>query len=159
MAGTETVRHGRAIDPWFAARQAPGSFAQQSPNTGRGKEAHDGRGRHTPPCPLIYQLLLVDSSLLLPLMRLASGSRQNEQVDQRWMEVAMQMQGPDGLLYYPLVGRPWAKSGVATEQHGGRTPASNQFTEPYVNGRLLGAIALYYRTTGDKRWKQVGKRQ
>ncbi|MBM3242685.1 hypothetical protein FJZ31_41020, partial [Candidatus Poribacteria bacterium] len=29
----------------------------------------------------------------LPLMRLISGSRLNEQVDQRWMEIVMQMQG------------------------------------------------------------------
>ena len=94
----------------------------------------------------------------LPLMRQASGSRRNEQVDQRWMEIVMQMQGPDGLLYTPVVGRPWAKTGMIVNQLGGRTPTSDQFTEPYANGRLLGAIAVYYKTTGDERWKEVGKR-
>jgi hypothetical protein len=94
----------------------------------------------------------------LPLMRLASGSRQNEVVDRRWMEVVMQMQGPDGLLYYPLKGRPWGNVDAMTEQLGGRTPVGDQVTEPYANGRLLGAIALYYQTTGDQRWKEVGKK-
>ena len=94
----------------------------------------------------------------LPLMRLISGSRQNEAVDRRWMEVVMQMQGPDGLLYYPLKGRPWAKTNVDPEQTGGRLPASDHYSVPICNGRLLGAIALYYQTTGDERWKEVGKR-
>jgi hypothetical protein len=93
----------------------------------------------------------------LPLMRLASGSHLNEEVDQRWMEVTQQMQGPDGLLYYPLVGRPWARVGVAAEQFG-PLPEGEHYTEPYANGRLLGAIALYYKLTGDERWKTVGQR-
>ncbi len=46
----------------------------------------------------------------LPLVRLASGSRQDLHVERRLMEVLVQMQGPDGLLYYPRVGRPWATS-------------------------------------------------
>lgn len=93
----------------------------------------------------------------LPLMRLASGSHLNEEVDQRWMEIVIQMQGPDGLLYYPLVGRPWARNGVALEQFG-PLPEGDHYTEPYANGRLLGAIALYYKLTGDERWKKVGQR-
>jgi len=93
----------------------------------------------------------------LPLLRLASGSRQNEEVDKRWMEVVMQMQGSDGLLYYPLKGRPWAKTSVPVEQFG-PMPSGDHYSEPYANGRLLGAIGLYYKTTGDERWKQLGKR-
>ena len=93
----------------------------------------------------------------LPLLRLASGSRQNEEVDKRWMEVVMQMQGPDGLLYYPLKGRPWAKTGLPVEQFG-PMPSGDHYSEPYANGRLLGAIGLYYKTTGDERWKELGKR-
>ena len=93
----------------------------------------------------------------LPLLRLASGSRQNEEVDKRWMEVILEMQGPDGLLYYPRTGRPWATAGVPVEQFG-PMPAGDHYSEPYANGRLLGAIALYYKTTGDDRWKEAGKR-
>ncbi len=43
----------------------------------------------------------------LPLLRIASGSSQDYNVEQRWMEVTRQMQGPDGLLYIPKAGRPW----------------------------------------------------
>jgi len=93
----------------------------------------------------------------LPLLRLASGSPQNEEVDKRWMEVILQMQGPDGLLYYPRRGRPWATAGVPVEQFG-PMPAGDHYSEPYANGRLLGAIALYYKTTRDEQWKEVGKR-
>jgi len=73
------------------------------------------------------------------------------------MEVVLQMQGPDGLLYYPRKGRPWATAGLPVEQFG-PMPAGDHYSEPYANGRLLGAIALYYKTTGDDRWKEVGKR-
>ena len=93
----------------------------------------------------------------LPLMRLASGSSQREEVDQRWMEVVMQMQGPDGLLYYPLVGRPWGRNGDSCPIYG-TIPEADQFTEPFANGRLLGAIAIYYQLTGDERWKTLGER-
>jgi len=48
----------------------------------------------------------------LPMLRLASGSRQNLHVEQRWVEVMRQMQGPDGLLYLPKKGRPWCKFGT-----------------------------------------------
>jgi hypothetical protein len=42
------------------------------------------------------------------LMRIVSGSDQNLQVDHKWMEVALKSQGPDGLIYTPTRGRPWA---------------------------------------------------
>ena len=47
----------------------------------------------------------------LPLMRVVSGSDLNAHVDRRWMEVVLHMQGPDGLLYFPTQGRPWAQVG------------------------------------------------
>lgn len=93
----------------------------------------------------------------LPLMRLASGSDQNSHIERRWMEVILHMQGPDGLLYYPLIGRPWARNGVPIEQFG-PLPEGDHYTEPYVNGRLLGAIGIYYLITGDSLWKEVGKK-
>src|SRR5712691_1549022 len=89
----------------------------------------------------------------LPLMRLVSGSHLNEEVDQRWMEVVVQIQGPDGLLYHPLAGRPWARRGIWTEGFG-PLPKGDQYTEPFDNGRMLGAIALYYKLTGNDLWKR-----
>ncbi len=93
----------------------------------------------------------------LPLMRLASGSRQNLHVEQRLMEVLLQMQGPDGLLYYPRLGRPWAAKGFSESQFSS-LPEEDHYTEPYANGRLLGALGAYYQASGDERWKKVGQR-
>ena len=93
----------------------------------------------------------------LPLMRVASGSRQNLHVEQRLMEVLLQMQGPDGLLYYPRVGRPWATRFFPASQFGA-LPEGDHYTEPYANGRLLGALGIYYRLTGDELWKEVGRK-
>ncbi len=93
----------------------------------------------------------------LPLIRLASGSRQNLHVEQRLMEVLVQMQGPDGLLYYPRVGRSWAHKGFSESQFTAM-PEGDHYTEPYANGRFLGALGVYYQASGDPRWKEVGKR-
>jgi len=91
----------------------------------------------------------------LPLMRLASGSRQNEHVERRWMEVVLHMRGPDGLLYYPVVGRPWASTHLFPEQFG--AVPGDHFAQPYNNGRLLAAVAAYHGVTGDDLWLEVGR--
>jgi hypothetical protein len=93
----------------------------------------------------------------LPLMRIASGSQLNREVERRWFEVLTQMQGPDGLLHYPKTGRPWAMVAQAPNQFG-PMPQGNHYSEPFANGRLLGAIGIYYQLTGDERWKQFGQR-
>ncbi len=71
----------------------------------------------------------------LPLVRLASGSHQDLHVEQRLMEVLVQMQGPDGLLYYPRVGRPWATKGFPASQFSS-FPEGDHYTEPYANVKL-----------------------
>ncbi len=93
----------------------------------------------------------------LPLVRLASGSRQNLHVEERLVEVLVQMQGPDGLLYYPRVGRPWAEKEFPDTQFTAM-PEGDHYMEPYANGRLLGALGIYYLLTGDERWKELGKK-
>jgi hypothetical protein len=40
--------------------------------------------------------------------RLVCGSEQNLDVERRWLEVTLKLQGPDGLIYRPVNGRPWA---------------------------------------------------
>ena len=66
------------------------------------------------------------------------------------------MQGPDGLFYYPLTGRPWAAD-VSVDQGFGSMAADGQYAEPWAKGRVLNAIALYYELTGDQRWKELGE--
>lgn len=87
----------------------------------------------------------------LPLMRLASGSRRNLQVEQRWMEVIRQMQGHDGLLYLPKRGRPWCVFGEY-----GKEPPGDHYFAPWQQGRLLNAMTLYHQLTGDARWREAG---
>ena len=48
----------------------------------------------------------------LPLLRVATGSTQNDHVDPQWMRVQLKTIGPDGLAYVPLKGRPWSLQSV-----------------------------------------------
>jgi hypothetical protein len=93
----------------------------------------------------------------LVLMRLVSGSDLNEVVDQHWMAMLLHMQGPDGLLYYPVAGRPWQAQGIDNPQYGG-LPPGDYVTGPYNNGEVLGAVALYYLRSHDPVWKELGMR-
>ena len=49
----------------------------------------------------------------LALLRVASGSELNSNVDKVWMEVLLKSIGPDGLVYVPLNGSPWARLNAA----------------------------------------------
>ncbi len=92
----------------------------------------------------------------LPLLRIASGSNLNAHVEQRWTEALLQMQGPDGLLYFPKQGRPWWR--MTHADYGPETPGEH-YTMPYANGRLLNVISIYYLRSGkDALWRQVGER-
>ena len=89
----------------------------------------------------------------LPLMRLICGKEMRREVDQRWMAVLLHMQGPDGSLYYPVKGRPWCH----IKTFGG-PPEDEHYMRPYDDGRLLGAIAIYYLLTGDELWVETGQK-
>lgn len=89
----------------------------------------------------------------LPLMRLASGSDLNRHVEQRWMEILLQMQGPDGLVYLPRIGRPWCVFGGY-----GKEPPGDHYFSIGIEGRMLGAMTLYYELTGDPAWKEAGQK-
>jgi hypothetical protein len=90
----------------------------------------------------------------LPLLRLMSGSDLNGHVEAKWLEVLLRMQGPDGLPYWPLRGRPWFKLLV----WGLPLPDSDQVTVALDIGRLLGCVTAYYRLTGENVWLETGKR-
>ncbi len=95
----------------------------------------------------------------LPLLRLASGSDFNSHVDRCWMEVTLKMRGPDGLLYNPVKGRPWY--GVQSGKDMRPAPEiakAGHVGNPVHNGRMLGALSLYYLLTGDELWVEVGRR-
>jgi len=93
----------------------------------------------------------------LPLMRIISGSDQNMEVEQKWLEVLLRLQGPDGLFYYPLEGRPWISyKGSSEGQYDDFE--GNQYTGPLNNGWSLAILGLYYELTGNKLFKEMGEK-
>ena len=93
------------------------------------------------------------------LMRIMTGSDQNTEVDRRWMEVALKMQGPDGLIYTPTRGRPWADWEATTHSdnsdflvHG------DQQISAFGNGRMLSAMTLFARRDGGPLWRDATRR-
>ncbi len=96
----------------------------------------------------------------LPLLRLVSGSDQDQHVEQRWLEVLIQMQGPDGLLYVPKTGRPWCVRNdsdyafLSKEKE----PPGDHYVCPLLIGRALGAMTIYFLLAGDPAWKNAGKK-
>ena len=103
----------------------------------------------------------------LALMRIAGGGDQNSHVDSVWREAALKSIGPDGLFYVPLEGRPWMSSatlwGNQVWRPDGTTttlkdPSVTQVTVPFMHGRMIGAMALYYLHDEDPVWKQTIER-
>ncbi|MFN8006890.1 MAG: hypothetical protein U0V70_07695 [Terriglobia bacterium] len=87
----------------------------------------------------------------LTLARRVSGSDLNLQVDRRWMEVALQMQGPDGLIYAPIKGRPWA---FEWWQIRGLELPSEQILQPFDCGVMLSTISQLARRDPNGVWKE-----
>ena len=88
----------------------------------------------------------------LPLLRTVSGSSQNHHVEQRWLEIVRQMEGPDGLLYMTKIGRPWCAFG-----HCGKPPPGDHYCYPLFEGRLLNVMTIYLLLTEESQWKNSGK--
>ena len=97
---------------------------------------------------------------LLPSMRLMSGSLENMHVEQRWLEVVLQQQGPDGLMYCPVKGRPWIRPAGMGQQSTGQFDEfkGDQYTGPLNNSSSLWLLVSYYRLTGSEIFKDAGRR-
>ncbi len=92
----------------------------------------------------------------LPLLRYASGSDQNPQVDQAWAENLLRMQGDDGLIYMPFEGRPWA--GFHADWLEQKGLSETQLASVVAQGGWLGNFGLYYLLSGDELWKERTQR-
>jgi hypothetical protein len=91
----------------------------------------------------------------VPLLRLMCDSDEALDVERHWMTNLLQMQGPDGLLYTPLSGRPWGRIfGSGGEMY--ETELGEQTADLQMLGRSLEAAAVYHDLTGDDRWKELG---
>ena len=83
----------------------------------------------------------------LPLMRIASGSDLNAQVDEVWMSAALRMIGQDGLVYWPSL--PWAKKPDWAEP----SPDADHYAVPAFNGRTISAMTLYMLRDPNGPWQ------
>jgi hypothetical protein len=97
----------------------------------------------------------------LPLLRLASGEGMNSEVDPVWMRATLQSIGPDGLLYIPLEGRPWARrhaDGInpVWREDGTKTDYTDRSVTEAANAsscqRMIGTMTIYYLRDGNPIW-------
>jgi hypothetical protein len=114
---------------------------------------HPPMMRHEWPCTTIRPKFEETVSL----MRIMCGSNQNSHVEQRWVEVGLKMQGPDGLLHTPARGRPWAYP-QSHEDWEMPEEGSDQWVEPFTNGRALSALVLHWLRDGNPLWKEAACR-
>jgi hypothetical protein len=100
----------------------------------------------------------------LPLLRIATGSDLNSHVDRAWMEVILKSIGPDGLWYIPTGGIPWIRLNPAwanpvRRADGTTTDLSDetvtQFAEPFLCGRIIGAMTVHYLRDQNPLWKET----
>ena len=107
----------------------------------------------------------------LPLLRSVTGSSRNADVDRVWQKVVLKSIGPDGLYYIPLgvEGRPWGKAGAYTQLMGTvamadgsfkgfHDPAVDQFSHPWLCGRMISVINVYYLRDKNPIWIETNKR-
>jgi hypothetical protein len=107
----------------------------------------------------------------LPLLRVATGSTQNDRVDPAWMQVQLKTIGPRwaGLCYLARRARPWSLTSVAaayTEpvfRPDGRAIAINdaavsQIGGPMLSNRALGTMTAYYLRDGNPLWRSAIER-
>ena len=91
----------------------------------------------------------------LPLMRLMSGRMEALDVERRWFEVLLQMQGPHGLIFTPRIGRPWYKDHVYPDF--ADVSRLDHFASACMCGRYLGAATVYHLLTADDRWLEAAR--
>jgi hypothetical protein len=102
----------------------------------------------------------------LPLLRVATGSTQNDHVDPVWMQVQLKTIGPDGLVYVPLKGRPWSLTSVAVAymepvfKPDGSTiaindPAVSQIGSPVSSHRALSTMTVYFLRDRNPVWRSA----
>ena len=82
----------------------------------------------------------------LVVCRLASGSRQNIEVDRGVLDAQLSFLGGDGLTYCPTDTLP-------------ELPGRRPFSEVWGEGRLLLALSMLAQVDDDPRWAEAAKRK
>ncbi|MFA6109113.1 MAG: hypothetical protein WDA75_10100 [Candidatus Latescibacterota bacterium] len=95
----------------------------------------------------------------LPLNRIACGSTQNLEVEHRLLQTHLRMQGPDGLIYLPIPGRPWALPAEPNPWAGlDYLPAGEHWCSVSTNGRILGGFGVYALIDPTGPWAAAAQR-
>jgi hypothetical protein len=94
----------------------------------------------------------------LPLNRTQCGSKQNLDVEHRLMQTMLKMQGPDGLLYIPIKGRPWALPAAANPWAIDPLPTGDHWCSICPTGRSLGALSIYALKDPAGPWADAARR-
>ena len=102
----------------------------------------------------------------LPLLRLATGSSLNDQVDPVWMTSTLRSIGPDGLVYLPMKGRPWCRINATLPYFNPVWSSSGQkltfadssieqLATPVMCQRIISTMTVYYLRDGNPMWKET----
>jgi hypothetical protein len=95
----------------------------------------------------------------LPLVRTASGSVQNLDVEHALMQTYLRKQGPDGLIYIPLKGRPWGRPAGPHPWAGlDELPTADHWASLIMAGRVLGAFSVYALKDPSGPWLDAARR-
>lgn len=94
----------------------------------------------------------------LPLLRTASGSTENHDVDREMLKTFFHMLGPDGLYWIPVVGSPWSTLREANELLYANMQAK-QIWNVWPAGRALLAMCAFYKRNPDPLFKDAIIRQ
>lgn len=104
----------------------------------------------------------------IPLLRTVTGTTDDRAVDDAWRERLLKGIGPDGLFYFPKTGRPWTDRAVADRFRtvwGPDGPTKEisddtveQWTNTFINGRVLSVLAIYHEQADTSVWEETGER-
>jgi len=93
------------------------------------------------------------------MMRLITGSDRNLHVDHAWMQVALKCMGPDGLIYTPLKGRPWAFVWwPGSHQASDYTDIPGQFLNPFQHVGMINAMVHFAKRDDSGVWRDAVRR-
>ena len=100
----------------------------------------------------------------LPLLRVATGSSLNPQVDGVWERVNLASIGPDALTYEVLNATPWSRLNPWSFHKvwmadgsikGIEDPSLTLATTPSKCARIIGTMTVYYLRDGNPVWRQI----
>ena len=97
----------------------------------------------------------------LPLARFMSGSPQNLDIEyEGLMPLFLKMRGPDGIIYFPTSGRPWAQGGKDMSEMfpEEKEDVDNWCSLSYGTPRTLSAFCIYAQKDPEGPWREAARR-